>query len=380
MCRFQGCSSIGRASVSKTEGCRFKSCHPYFFVREDEVAHMSKGRVTSGMRPTGSMHLGNLHGALDNWVKLQNDYECYFFIVDWHALTTPGGGDALGYENVSKMRENVIEMAIDWVAAGLDPGKCSIFIQSHVPEVAELHLIFSMITPLGWLERNPTYKEMVLGYKIEHPSYGLLGYPTLQAADILVYKGNFVPVGKDQEAHVNMTRDLAQRFNSLYGRDVFPITEVLLTQVPKVPGIDSVDRKMSKSAGNYIALAYSEERTAEVARTMFTDPVKMRKNDKGHPDGCVVYAFHGLYNKTEQPIVRSECEAGLRGCVDCKRELAARMNEALRGIRQRRRELQDKPDRIRQILMDGASRARTVARSTLDEVRDVLNLPPKEIF
>jgi len=344
------------------------------------VTRMSKGRVTSGMRPTGSMHLGNLHGALDNWVKLQDDYECYFFIVDWHALTTPGGGDALGYENVSKMRENVIEMAIDWVAAGLDPGKCSIFIQSHIPEVAELHLIFSMITPLGWLERNPTYKEMVLGYKIEHPSYGLLGYPTLQAADILVYKGNFVPVGKDQEAHVNMTRDLAQRFNSLYGRDVFPITQVLLTQVPKVPGIDSVDRKMSKSAGNYIALAYSEERTAEVARTMFTDPVKMRKNDKGHPDGCVVYAFHRLYNKAEQPVVRRECEEGLRGCVDCKRELAARMNEALRGIRQRRRELQEKPDRIKQILMDGASRARTVARSTLEEVRDVLNLPPKEIF
>ena len=258
---------------------------------------MSKGRVTSGMRPTGSIHLGNLHGALDNWVKLQNDYECYFFIVDWHALTTPGGGDALGYENVSRMRENVVEMAVDWVAAGLDPDKCSIFVQSHVPEVAELHLIFSMITPLGWLERNPTYKEMVLGYKIEIPSYGLLGYPTLQAADILVYKGNFVPVGKDQEAHVNMTRDLAQRFNSLYGREVFPITQVLLTQVPKVPGIDSVDKKMSKSAGNYIAIALFGGAHEELVRTMFTDPVKMRKNDKGHPDGCVVYAFHGLYNK-----------------------------------------------------------------------------------
>jgi tryptophanyl-tRNA synthetase len=340
---------------------------------------MSKGRVTSGMRPTGGIHLGNLHGALDNWVKLQNEYECYFFIVDWHALTTPGGGDALGYENVSRMRENVFEMAVDWVAAGLDPNKCSIFVQSHVPEVAELHLIFSMITPLGWLERNPTYKEMVLGYKIEHPSLGLLGYPTLQAADILVYKGNFVPVGKDQEAHVNMTRDLAQRFNSLYGREVFPITQVLLTQVPKVPGIDSVDKKMSKSAGNSIAVGCSEERTMELVRTMFTDPVKMRKNDKGHPDGCVVYAFHGLYNKAEQPVVRRECEEGLRGCVDCKKALAAKLNEALRGIRERRRELMDKPDRIKDILMSGASRARAVAQATLGEVREALNLPPKEI-
>jgi len=341
---------------------------------------MSKGRVTSGMRPTGCIHLGNLHGALDNWVKLQNEYECYFFIVDWHALTTPGGGDALGYENVSRMRENVVAMAVDWVAAGLDPDKCSIFVQSHVPEVAELHLIFSMITPLGWLERNPTVREMIAGYKIESPSYGLLGYPTLQAADILVYKGNFVPVGKDQEAHVNMTRDLAQRFNSLYGREVFPITQVLLTQVPKVPGIDSVERKMSKSAGNCIAIGDSEERTLELVRTMFTDPVKMRKNDKGHPDGCVVYAFHGLYNKSEQPAVRRECEEGFRGCVDCKKALAAKMNDALRGIRERRRELMEKPDRIKDILMSGAARARAVAQATLGEVREALNLPPKEIF
>jgi tryptophanyl-tRNA synthetase len=341
---------------------------------------MSKGRVTSGMRPTGSVHLGNLHGALDNWVRLQNDYECYFFIVDWHALTTPGGGDAVGYENVSRMRENVIEMAIDFVAAGLDPDRCSIFVQSHVSEVAELHLVLSMITPLGWLERNPTYREMVLGYKIESPSYGLLGYPTLQAADILVYKGDFVPVGKDQEAHVNMTRDLAQRFNSLYGRDVFPITQVLLTEVPKVPGIDSVNKKMSKSAGNYIALAHSEEQTAELVRTMFTDPVKIRKNDKGHPDGCVVYAFHGLYNKLEQPVVRRECEGGLRGCVDCKKQLAAKVNEALRPLRERRRELKENPGRIKEILMSGASRARAVARTTLEEVRGVLNLPPKEIL
>ncbi len=339
---------------------------------------MSKRRVTSGMRPTGSMHLGNLHGALDNWVRLQKDYDCFFFIVDWHALTTPGGGGAVGYESVGRLRENVVEMAIDWVAAGLDPGACAIFVQSHVKEVAELHLLFSMITPLGWLERNPTYKEMVLGYKIEHPSYGLLGYPTLQAADILAYRGEFVPVGKDQEAHVNMTRDLAQRFNSLFGRAVFPITEVLLTEIPKVPGIDAVDKKMSKSTGNYIALAHGEQETAERVRIMFTDPAKIRKNDTGHPEGCVVYAFHGFYNKAEQPLVRGECEEGRRGCVDCKKQLAARMNDALRPIRERRRALAEKPDRIREILLDGAARAREVARATLAEVREVMNLSPED--
>jgi len=340
---------------------------------------MSKGRVTSGMRPTGSLHLGNLLGALDNWVKLQRDYDCYYFIVDWHALTTPGGGGAIGYENVSGLTASVMEMAADWIAGGLDPERCAIFIQSHVSEVAELHLVFSMITPLGWLERNPTYREMVTGYKIENPSYGLLGYPTLQAADILAYKGEFVPVGKDQEVHVNMTRDLAQRFNSLYGKDVFPITNVLLTEVPKVPGIDSTERKMSKSAGNYIALAHSETETSELVRTMFTDPVKIRKNDKGHPDGCVVYAFHGIYNKPEQPVVRRECEGGLRGCVDCKKALAAKLNEALRPIRERRRELLERPERLKEILREGAARAGSVARETLREVRDVLNLPPKEM-
>jgi tryptophanyl-tRNA synthetase len=338
---------------------------------------MPKKRVTSGMRPTGSLHLGNLLGALNNWVRLQDEYECYYFIVDWHALTTPGGGDAIGYESVGALRDRITEMAVDWVAAGLDPEKCSIFVQSHVPEVAELHLLFSMITPLGWLERNPTYKEMVLGYKIENPSYGLLGYPTLQSADILVYKGEFVPVGKDQEAHVNMTRDLAQRFNSLYGTAVFPITETLLTEVPKVPGIDSVDRKMSKSAGNHIALSFSEDETTQKVKSMFTDPTKIRKNDTGHPDGCVVFAFHGIYNAAELQTVRSECERGERGCVDCKMALAGLMNAALRPVRAKREELMKRPGRMDEILREGASKAGAIARATLEEVRDVMNLPPR---
>jgi tryptophanyl-tRNA synthetase len=339
---------------------------------------MSKKRVTSGMRPTGSMHLGNLLGALNNWVRLQDEYECFFFIVDWHALTTPGGGDAVGYENLGDLRNRVREIAIDWVSAGLDPDKCSIFIQSHVPEVAELHLLFSMITPLGWLERNPAYKDMVRSYKIESPSYGLLGYPTLQAADILIYKGDFVPVGKDQVAHVNMTRDLGQRFNSLYGKQVFPITEALLTEVPRVPGIDGIENKMSKSSGNYIALSDNAEETTKKIRTMFTDPVKIRKDDPGHPDGCVVYAFHDIYNKGELDTIRKECESGARGCVSCKMELAEKMNNELEPVRARREELVANPGMISEILRAGALKAEGIARETLREVREVMNLPTRE--
>ncbi len=339
---------------------------------------MRRKRVTSGMRPTGSMHLGNLLGALNNWIRLQEEYDCFFFIVDWHALTTPGGGEAVGYENLGGLRENIREMAIDWVSAGLDPDKCSIFVQSYVPEVAELHLLFSMITPLGWLERNPTYREMVQGYKIESPSYGLLGYPTLQSADILAYKGEYVPVGKDQEAHVNMTRDLAQRFNSLYGKEVFPITETLLTEVPKVPGLDSVEKKMSKSSGNYIALSLGEEETVKRIRSMFTDPVKIRKDDPGHPGGCVVFAFHGIYNSGELETIKAECESGKRGCVDCKMRLAEKMNGALRPIREKRRELEGKPGVIEDILRAGASTAEKVARETLREVREAMSLPERE--
>jgi tryptophanyl-tRNA synthetase len=339
---------------------------------------MAGKRVTSGMRPTGSIHLGNLLGALNNWVRLQDEYDCFYFIVDWHALTTPGGGGAVGYENVGDLTANVHGMAIDWLSAGLDPEKCSIFVQSHVPEVAELHLLFSMITPLGWLERNPTYKDMVQGYKIENPSLGLLGYPTLQSADILAYKGDFVPVGKDQEAHVNMTRDLGQRFNSLYGRDVFPITEALLTEVPKVPGLDGVDKKMSKSSGNYIATNLSAEDTVKKIRTMFTDPVKMRRDDPGHPDGCVVYAFHGIYNKPELETIRSECESGARGCVDCKMELAGKMNTTLEPIRERRAGLEADPNLVREILGAGADKAAAIAKETMREVREVMNIPTRE--
>jgi len=335
---------------------------------------MNKKIITSGMRPTGSVHLGNLLGALANWVRLQQEYNCFYFIVDWHSLTTPGSENSVGYQNTKGLKENITQMTIDWLASGLDPEKSTIFLQSHIPEIAELYLLLSMITPLGWLERNPTYREMIEDYKIAYPSYGLLGYPTLQAADILMYKGELVPVGKDQESHVNLTRDIAGRFNNLYSKNVFPLPEPLMTEIPKIPGLDDVNKKMSKSAGNYIALSHSEEETIERVKNMFTDPVKIRKNDKGHPDGCVVFAFYKIINKPEESIVRKECELGLRGCVQCKLQLADKMNSTLKEIREKRKELEKKPKYIREVLDEGAKKARKVAQATLIEVREAMNL------
>ncbi|MEO0072595.1 MAG: tryptophan--tRNA ligase [candidate division WOR-3 bacterium] len=330
--------------------------------------------ITSGMRPTGSLHLGNLIGALENWVKLQNDYQCFYFIVDWHSLTTPGSVNSVGYQYTDKLADNIYQMALDWLSAGLDPNRSIIFIQSHVPEVAELFLLLGMITPLGWLERNPTYREMLEDYKIEYPTYGLLGYPTLQAADILIYKGEYVPVGKDQESHVNLARDIAGRFNNIYGKNVFPLPEPLLTQMPKVPSLDNPNKKMSKSSGNYIAIAHTPEETTERVKNMFTDPTKIRKNDIGHPDGCVVFNFHVIYSKDKINTIRIECETGKRGCVDCKMELADAMNNALSVIRERRKELASKPQFIKEVLLDGAQKARLVAQQTLSEVKDVMKL------
>jgi tryptophanyl-tRNA synthetase len=330
--------------------------------------------ITSGMRPTGSLHLGNLLGALNNWVKLQEDYQCFYFIVDWHSLTTPGSINSVGYQYPEHLKDNVYQMAIDWLSAGLDPNRSIIFIQSHVPEVAQLFLLLGMITPLGWLERNPTYREMLEDYKIEYPSYGLLGYPTLQAADILIYKGEYVPVGKDQESHVNLARDIAGRFNNIYGKPIFPLPEPLLTETPRVPSLDNPNKKMSKSSGNYIAIAHSPQQTTELVKSMFTDPEKIRKYDKGHPDGCVVFIFHKIYSKENLEIIRDECQAGKRGCVDCKMELACAMNEALSEIRQRRQELLKKPQEIRDILVEGAQKARVIAQKTLQEVNEVMKL------
>ncbi|MGC8783917.1 MAG: tryptophan--tRNA ligase [Armatimonadota bacterium] len=325
---------------------------------------MSKPRLLSGMQPTGVLHLGNLEGALRNWVQLQDQYDSYFCIVDWHALTTLA-------EHPEEIPHNVREVAIDYIAAGLDPEKCAIFVQSHVKEHAELHLLFSMITPLGWLERVPTYKEKRENLQIESVSYGLLGYPVLQAADILVYKAAVVPVGEDQLPHLELTREIARRFNFLYG-EVFPEPEALLAPAARVPGLDG--RKMSKSYNNAIYLSDDAQTVTQKVKQAYTDPLKIRKNDPGHPEGCVVFALHQIYSKDEVATVESECRAGQRGCVDCKMQLAGNLNTALDPLRHRRQELLAKAGELERILKEGAEKARAVAGETMKEVRKVMHL------
>ncbi|MCS6950615.1 MAG: tryptophan--tRNA ligase [bacterium] len=325
---------------------------------------MSKARLLSGMQPTGVLHLGNLEGALRNWVQLQDQYDSYFCIVDWHALTTLA-------ERTEEIPHNVREVAIDYIAAGLDPEKCAIFVQSHVKEHAELHLLFSMITPLGWLERVPTYKEKRENLQLESVSYGLLGYPVLQAADILVYKAQVVPVGEDQLPHLELTREVARRFNYLYG-EVFPEPQALLTPAARVPGLDG--RKMSKSYNNAIYLSDDAQTVTQKVKQAFTDPQKVRKNDPGHPEGCVVFALHQIYSKDDAATIETECRAGQRGCVDCKMQLAGNLNTALDPLRQRRQELLAKAGELERILREGAEKARAVAQETMKEVRAAMHL------
>ncbi len=325
-----------------------------------------KDVILSGMQPTGKsgrLHLGNYEGALKNWVKLQNEdkYEMYLCIVDWHFLTS-------GYNNVNGMRGRIKELAIDYLSAGLDPQKCVIFIQSEIKEHAELHLLFSMITPTSWLERVPSYKEKAEELGLD--SYGFLGYPLLQAADILVYKAKAVPVGKDQLPHIELTREIARRFNNFYG-EVFPEPEGLLTPFAVVPGTDG--RKMSKSYGNDIKMADSEEVTSAKLKKMFTDPQKLRKGDPGRPQICPVYALHQIYNAEHEAVV-NPCKSGQLGCVDCKMRLAQHLNKALAPVRQRRAEIEKNVDDIWDILKDGASRARAKASQSMKDVRRAMQI------
>ncbi|MBI3313592.1 MAG: tryptophan--tRNA ligase [Candidatus Omnitrophica bacterium] len=315
-------------------------------------------RVLSGTRPTGKLHLGNLLGAIENFKKLQGE-DSFFMIADWHALTTE-------YESHTEIGNLVMEVVTDYLASGLDPGKCTIFIQSEVPEHAELALLLSMITPLGWLERNPTYKDQLQEIKGKDlHTHGFLGYPVLQAADILLYKAEKVPVGEDQLPHLELTREIARRFNHLYKKKVFPEPQAILTQTPRVPGLDG--RKMSKSYDNCIYLSDSAETVTAKVRTMVTDPARKRREDKGHPDVCPVYFHHKLYNQAQVPTVAHECREALRGCVDCKMEMAGKLNEFLDPIRKRREEWLKKKTEIRKILDEGKMRARQVAAKTLDE-------------
>ena len=319
--------------------------------------------ILSGMQPTGRLHLGNLEGALRNWVNLQNDFNMYCCIVDWHALTAE-------YEDTAQLDENIVQMAIDYLAAGLDPKKVAIFIQSQVKEHCELHLLFSMITPTPWLERVPSYKEKA--EKLGLDSYGFLGYPLLQAADILLYRADFVPVGKDQVPHIELTREVGRRFNSLYG-EVFPDPQALLMPISVVPGIDG--QKMSKSYGNEIAIAETPEETAAKVGKMFTDPQKIRKGDPGRPEICPVFMLHQLYTAKDQlATIERTCKTGELGCVADKKHLAESINNALAPMRAKRRELEKNIDLVNDILEDGAKRARARAQETMALVREKMHL------
>ncbi len=337
------------------------------------MAAQGRQRILSGMRPSGRLHLGHLHGVLDNWIRLQDEYECFFFVADWHALTT-------NYEKPWTIPENIGDMVLDWLAAGVDPEKATIFVQSDVKEHAELHLLLSMITPVSWLERNPTYKEQQQQLKERDlATYGFLGYPVLQAADIIMYKANKVPVGVDQLPHVELTREITRRFNYLY-QDVFPVPEALLTEVPKLPGLDG--RKMSKSYGNSIYLNDSEEQVVKRISTMVTDVERPRKSDPGDPENrCVAFNLHKLYLDRERlDEIVAGCKAAEIGCVACKKELAAAVNAAMEPMRERRRALAEDPDTVKRILEQGAEKARAVARKTMEEARHALftEPPPSE--
>ena len=328
---------------------------------------MAKKRVLSGMRPTGPLHLGHLHGVLKNWLRFQEEYECFYFVADWHALTTE-------YENPRRIPQNTRELLLEWLSVGLSPEKSTVFVQSAVKEHAELYLLFGMIVPVPWLERNPTYKEMIQNLKNKDLStYGFLGYPVLQAADILIYKAEKVPVGVDQLPHLELTREIARRFNYLYGQEVFPLPDPILSrEAAKVPGIDG--RKMSKSYNNAIFLNDPESKVREKILSMVTDTERPRRSDPGDPENrCVAFNLVRLYTPRErvQEIVE-DCKAARLGCRDCKRELAERVVEALRPIWEKRAELENREEFLEEILSGGHRRAREVARTTLEEAKTVL--------
>ncbi|MBW2237668.1 MAG: tryptophan--tRNA ligase [Deltaproteobacteria bacterium] len=325
-----------------------------------------KKRILSGMRPTGPLHLGNLHGALANWVEMQETYDCFFFIADWHALTSD-------YESTGRIAEYVRNMIVDWLSAGLTPEKSTLFVQSHIKEHAELFLILSMITPVPWLERNPTYKDQIAQLSNKDLStFGFLGYPVLQAADIIMYKAYGVPVGVDQIPHVEITREIARRFNHFYG-DIFPEPKSILTDTPKILGIDR--RKMSKSYNNAIFLSDSpDEITAKVAK-MLTDINRARRSDPGNPDVCNVFEFHKLYSDSQTiEKINRECRSAEIGCVDCKQIMAQNLIKALEPLREKREYYEARPALVDDIIADGCEKARRVAHQTMAEVRGAIKI------
>ncbi|HEY4082150.1 MAG TPA: tryptophan--tRNA ligase [Burkholderiaceae bacterium] len=326
------------------------------------AASPTRPRVLSGMRPTGALHLGHYHGALKNWVRLQDTHDCYFFVADWHALTS-------GQPSPAEIEHNTYDMVVDWLAAGIDPEKATLFIQSRMPEHAELFTLLAMSTPVSWLERIPAYKDQAA----ESPSYGLLGYPLLQAADILIYKATQVPVGEDQAAHVEVTREVARRFNHRYGAAVFPEPQALLTENSRVTGLDG--RKMSKSWGNAIAMRDAPEVVEEKIRTMPTDPQRVRRTDAGEPSRCPVWPLHEVYTEAS---TRDDLAAGCRsagiGCLDCKQPLIEAIQREQAPWRERAEQYLANPKQVHWMVELGAERARGIARKTLKEVRSAMGL------
>ncbi|MFB3815849.1 MAG: tryptophan--tRNA ligase [Terriglobales bacterium] len=353
-------------------------------------SNQPQARVLSGMRPTGKLHLGHFVGALENWVRLQSKYECFFFVADWHALTTD-------YADTSPVKQNSIEMVFDWLAAGLDPEKSTLFVQSRLPEHAELHLLLSLITPLGWLERVPTYKEQRENIKDKDlGTYGFLGYPVLQSADILIYQAHYVPVGEDQVPHIELTREIARRFNQFYSlpkprrifavsggpgsepkpvesASVFPEPQPLLTPAAKLPGTDG--RKMSKSYGNAVLLTDPEPVVRQKLKTMVTDPARIRRTDPGNPEICPVGDLHKIFSdRATIDKVWPGCKTAGIGCIECKQWLADHVVKALLPIQERRRKYEDNPRLAWDILESGSERARFIARATMDEVREAMHM------
>ena len=324
---------------------------------------MSK-KIFSGMRPTGKLHLGHLVGALSNWIELQKNHSCVFSIVDWHAYM----GE---YEQSRGIKDNILDMAIDWIACGIDPEKSILFVQSQVPQHLELAMIFGCITPLGWLERNPTYKEQLREITTRDlQTFGFLGYPVLQAADILLYKANAVPIGEDQLPHLELTREISRRFNFLYGKSVFPDCEAILTETPRLLGLDG--RKMSKSYQNAINLSDSDDVVKTHVKKMFTDPKRIRLADVGHPEECNVYAYYKVFCGEKCADVYQWCTKAQKGCTDCKMILAEALVKKLLPIQDKRQELLQNPQRIREILEEGRKKASAMARETMAEVKEVI--------
>ena len=331
-----------------------------------------KQKIMSGMRPTGKLHLGHYLGVIDNWVKLQNEYDCYFSVADWHALTTK-------YDKTETLRQDVLDVVMDWLACGIDPEKATIYVQSLVPETAELHIYLSMITPQNWVERDPTLKDMAKILKTKEGmgsqvNYGLLGYPVLMTADILTFNADLVPVGIDQVAHVELTRDIARRFNYVYNTDFFKEPQPKLNNCSLICGLDG--NKMGKSFNNDIKISDSAEETAKKVMTAITDRSRMRKDDPGHPDECeVAFKYWKIFgSENEIKTVECECKAGARGCADCKRQLGVRINERMAEIRERRKYYEENPEEVERIIKEGSEKARIEAQKILAEVRKLVRM------